>query len=40
VVDITNGATFYHSRRVKPKWRKNMEKTVIIKDHVFYRRSP
>lgn len=40
VTDITNGATFYHSRRVKPNWRKNVEKTVIIKDHVFYRRIP
>jgi spore germination cell wall hydrolase CwlJ-like protein len=40
ISDITNGATFYHSRRVKPKWRKNVEKTVTIKDHVFYRRVP
>jgi spore germination cell wall hydrolase CwlJ-like protein len=40
ISDITNGATFYHSRRVKPAWRKNVEKTVTIKDHVFYRRIP
>jgi spore germination cell wall hydrolase CwlJ-like protein len=38
ISDITNGATFYHNRRVKPKWRKNVEKTITIKDHVFYRR--
>ena len=40
ISDITNGATFYHSRRVRPNWRKNVEKTVTIKDHVFYRRIP
>lgn len=40
ITDITNGATFYHSRHVKPNWRKSVEKTVTIKDHVFYRRIP
>jgi spore germination cell wall hydrolase CwlJ-like protein len=40
ISDITNGATFYHSRRMRPNWRKNVEKTVTIKDHVFYRRIP
>jgi spore germination cell wall hydrolase CwlJ-like protein len=37
-VDITKGATYYHSTKVKPKWRKYREKTVTIGDHIFYKR--
>ena len=40
VADVTNGATFYHAKYVKPSWRNNVEKTVVIKDHIFYRRLP
>lgn len=36
IEDVTNGATFYHATYVKPNWR-NVEKTVRIEDHIFYR---
>jgi N-acetylmuramoyl-L-alanine amidase len=35
--DITHGALFFHASRIKPGWR-NLEKTVEIGAHVFYRR--
>lgn len=37
--DVTFGATFFHARYVSPYWTKsrNFEKTVRIKDHIFYR---
>lgn len=34
---LTEGATHYHTRAVKPKWSKVFPKTTIIGDHVFYR---
>ena len=36
IEDVTNGATFYHATYVRPHWR-NVEKTVRIEDHIFYR---
>jgi spore germination cell wall hydrolase CwlJ-like protein len=39
VDDITKGALFFHSSYVKPSWRKKMEKTIEIGNHIFYRRS-
>jgi N-acetylmuramoyl-L-alanine amidase len=36
--DITRGALFFHASRIRPNWR-NLEKTVEIGAHVFYRRS-
>ena len=38
IEDVTYGATFYHATYVKPQWR-NVEKTVDIEDHVFYRKN-
>jgi N-acetylmuramoyl-L-alanine amidase len=35
--DMSEGATFYHSRNVNPRWNRNMEMTVQIDDHLFYR---
>lgn len=35
--DFTHGATFYHERRVKPKWRLAMVQTKSIGNHIFYR---
>ena len=34
--DITNGALYYHADYVKPNWR-NLEKTVVIGRHIFYK---
>lgn len=34
--DMTNGALYYHADYVKPNWR-NLEKTVVIGRHIFYR---
>ncbi len=34
--DNTNGALFYHADYVRPNW-KNLEKTVVIGRHIFYR---
>lgn len=38
VIDITQGALFFHSTSINPGWN-NLEKTVEIGAHVFYRRS-
>ena len=35
LVDITNGALFYHTKQISPGWN-SLEKTVIIGNHVFY----
>lgn len=39
IEDITNGSTHFHAHYVKPKWAKKtqIEKTVRIDDHIFYR---
>lgn len=37
IEDFTHGATFYHATYVQPGW-KNVEKTVRIDDHVFYKK--
>lgn len=36
--DITKGATFYHANYVKPSWRKRVQQTVVIGEHLFYRK--
>lgn len=36
IEDITHGATFYHATYVQPRW-KNVEQTVRIGDHIFYK---
>ncbi|MFD2174872.1 cell wall hydrolase [Rhodobacter lacus] len=35
---LTDGATFFHTRAVKPGWAKRFEQTVRIGGHTFYRR--
>lgn len=37
--DITNGATHYHTKKVKPIWRKSLDKITIINNHIFYRKD-
>ena len=37
LVDITDGALFYHADYVTPGWTKTKQKTVEIQDHIFYR---
>lgn len=37
--DVTNGATFYHTRKVAPLWRRALVKTVAIGGHIFYRQQ-
>ena len=37
LVDITDGALFYHADYVTPGWAKTKQKTVEIQDHIFYR---
>ena len=34
--DPTNGALFFHTKDVRPRWRRSMQKTVVIDDHIFY----
>jgi spore germination cell wall hydrolase CwlJ-like protein len=36
-LDVTNGATHYHSTAVSPYWRKQFTKVAAIEDHIFYR---
>jgi|TARA_B110000495_G_C22927962_1_gene542367 spore germination cell wall hydrolase CwlJ-like protein len=37
LIDITDGATFYHADYVKPAWAKTKYRTIEIGDHIFYR---
>ncbi|PKH25338.1 cell wall hydrolase [Enterobacterales bacterium CwR94] len=37
--DVTQGATYYHSKRVKPYWRGAFQQTLVIGNHVFYSTS-
>ena len=39
LVDITDGALYFHAKYAKPSWTKKMEKTIEIGNHIFYRRS-
>lgn len=39
LVDITDGAIFFHADYSKPSWSKKMEKTIAIGNHIFYRRG-
>lgn len=36
IEDISNGATFYHSKTVNPHWTNQMEVSTVIGKHVFY----
>jgi spore germination cell wall hydrolase CwlJ-like protein len=37
-IDLTEGATFYHTQYVRPSWSKKFVKTASIGTHEFYRR--
>jgi spore germination cell wall hydrolase CwlJ-like protein len=37
LIDITFGATHYHTKQVKPVWRKALDKVVVINNHIFYK---
>ena len=37
--DITGGATHYHTKKVKPIWRKSLDKVGTINNHIFYRKN-
>jgi spore germination cell wall hydrolase CwlJ-like protein len=37
LVDVTHGATFYHTIYVKPFWAKHKVLTVQINNHIFYK---
>ncbi len=34
--DFTNGATYYHTKRIKPYWAKEHKPCYIYKNHCFY----
>ncbi len=37
--DPTKGAQYYHSKNVSPSWNRNLDKTLIIGNHIFYKRK-
>ena len=37
IVDITEGATFYHADYVNPGWAKSMQRVAKIDTHIFYK---
>ena len=37
--DFTAGATHYHTTKVKPVWRRALDKVVVINNHIFYRKK-
>jgi spore germination cell wall hydrolase CwlJ-like protein len=39
MLDITSGATHYHTKKVKPIWRKALDKATVINNHIFYRKD-
>ena len=34
---VTNGATYFHTRSIRPSWSRRMERTTAIGHHMFYR---
>ena len=36
-IDVTDGALWYHSRKVQPEWSMVYVKTVSIDNHIFYK---
>jgi spore germination cell wall hydrolase CwlJ-like protein len=36
-IDLTRGATYFHTKAVRPSWREKFIRAVTIGDHVFYR---
>jgi len=36
VSDNTKGATYFHSKKVSPYWKRKVEKTIVIGKHIFY----
>ena len=39
LTDFTSGATHYHTKRVKPVWRRALDEVVVINNHIFYRKN-
>jgi spore germination cell wall hydrolase CwlJ-like protein len=39
IIDFTSGATHYHTKRVKPVWRRALDEVVVINNHIFYRKN-
>jgi len=39
LLDITGGATHYHTKAVKPVWRKQLKTLLTINNHIFYRKK-
>lgn len=39
IIDLTEGATFYHADYVNPDWAQTKIKTIEIEDHIFYKWS-
>ena len=39
LLDITGGATHYHTKAVKPVWRKSLTNLLTINNHIFYRKK-
>ena len=35
--DITDGALWYHSKKVTPKWASHYDQTISIDNHIFYK---
>lgn len=40
VLDITEGATHYHSKNIIPHWAAHLTRIIKIEDHIFYRLEP
>ena len=37
VKDFTHGATYYHTKTVRPYWAKSYHQTIVVGDHIFYK---
>jgi N-acetylmuramoyl-L-alanine amidase len=39
IIKLLEGATYYHTTKVYPNWRRSLIKVVQIDDHIFYRKK-
>ena len=39
IVDFTKGSNYFHATYVNPTWTNNMENTIVVGNHIFYRRD-
>jgi len=39
LIDITDGALYYHTLKCKPRWHMKLVKTLVLGNHIFYKEA-